>query len=624
MNLNQLVAHVRRSGRASLPGNNGLSRVGIVLMALLVGFLGVTCGCRPGANDPRAREPTKSSPSSPSKDRETSGSVDPRSSSFELVDVGGERGLDRVLRSGGAEKLLILENVGTGCALLDADGDGRLDIFLANAGTIAGGKTLPGPGSAFYRQTAAGTFEDRTQVSGLSFRGWGTGVAAGDVDNDGDPDLFLACYGRNRMYINGGDGTFEEASESMGLRERDFSTSAVFLDYDADGFLDLYVVNYVRLDLTAPVNDGEPCLQRGIATACGPSFYEPEPDRLYRSARGRQFRDVTAAAGMSAQPGGYGLGVAPADFDGDGWTDLYVANDSTANYLWRNLGNGTFEEVALMVGTALSETGQGQAGMGVDAGDADGDGHPDLFVTNYAEEYFAYYRNLGGGYFEDASHRAGLARETYMSLGWGTRWADFDNDGDLDLLVANGHVYPQAPRLNSATAYLQPCLLYRNDGTGRFTEVGAKAGKDVREPRAHRSLAVGDLDGDGDLDALLSVQDGRAVLLENRVRSSASWLRLRLRGTRSNREGIGARVELSAGGKRQTREVTRGGGYLGSHDARLHFGLGSAKRVEELIVRWPSRLRERFSIDGINREVEIVEGKGSPGSQTPIPHPRPK
>ncbi len=607
MNVDHLVALLRRTRRRFV--------VDLLVCAI------ATSGCRPGgtgANDP-ADTPPAVSPSS--EDAANTRVPDESPVSFQLVDVAKERGLDRILQGGGAEKLLILENVGTGSAFLDADGDGRLDIFLANAGTIAGSETVPGPGSAFYRQTTTRVFEDRTQASGLSFRGWGTGVAVGDVDNDGDPDLFLACYGRNRMYINRGDGTFVEQSETMGLREHEFSTSAVFLDYDADGFLDLYVVNYVRLDLAARVNDGEPCLQRGIATACGPSFYEPEPDRLYLSEGGRRFREVTTAAGMSVQPGGYGLGVAPVDYDGDGWTDIYVANDSTANFLWRNLGNGKFEEVSLIVGTALSETGQGQAGMGVDAGDADGDGHLDLFVTNYAEEYFAYYRNLGGGYFEDASHRAGLARETYMSLGWGTRWADFDNDGDLDLVVAGGHVYPQAPQLSSATPYLQPCLLYLNDGAGRFTEVGAKAGRDVSKPRAHRSLAVGDLDDDGDPDVLLSVQDGRAVLLENRRRGSARWLRVRLRGTGSNRDGIGARVELSAGGKRQTREVTRGGSYLSSHDVRLHFGLGNAERVDELIVRWPSRIEESFSVGAVDTEVVITEGQGTAIPKSQIPNP---
>ena len=232
-------------------------------------------------------------------------------------------------------------------------------------------------------------------------------------------------------------------------------------------------------------------------------------------------------------------------------------------------------------------------------------------MTNYAEEYFAYYRNLGHGYFEDASHRAGLARETYMSLGWGTRWADFDNDADLDLLVANGHVYPQAPRLSSATPYLQPCLLYENDGAGRFTEIGGSVGDDLRKPRAHRALAVGDFDDDGDADALLSVQDGRAVLLENRLGGSANWLRLRLRGTRSNREGIGARVVLSAAGRRQSREVTRGGSYLSSQDVRLHFGLGAAQRIDELLVRWPSGLQETFRVEGVNREVVVREGNGT-------------
>lgn len=527
-----------------------------------------------------------------------------------FVDRGAELGLHRVLPCGSPEKLLILESVGSGCGLLDANGDGRLDIFLAGPGLIKESSIIPGHGPAFYLQGPGGAFQERTAEAGLASTRWETGVAVGDIDNDGDPDLFVACYGKDLLYRNDGNARFIEVAQSMGLEATGLSSSAIFLDFDRDGYLDLYVAGYVRLLPENLRNGGKPCFQNGVAVSCAPGFHEPEPDRLYHNEAGERFVDVSELLGIARLEGGYGLGVAAGDFDGDGWSDIYVANDTTANYLWHNLKGTGFEDVALWSGAALSDWGQGQAGMGAEAADADGDGNIDIVVTNYSHEFNAYYRNLGNGTFEDATHSAGLASGSYPFLGWGVRLADLDSDADLDLVVANGHVHPQAAALNPSLTYPQRSLFYLNDGKGNFTEEGPQLGVPAMTPRAHRGLAVGDLDNDGDLDILMAVMDAAPVLLKNEGSSKGSWVSFLLQGTQSNRDAIGARVTLKTASRTQVREVTRGGSYLSAQDPRLYFGLHTAKQVEHLQIKWPSGRVDEIGPFEARRRYRVVEGVG--------------
>jgi hypothetical protein len=504
------------------------------------------------------------------------------------VDVAAERGLDRILASGSAEKLFIIENVGSGAGILDFDGDGSLDVYLANAGYLQEGKILPGPGTALYRQLPGGRFEEVSARAGVRYDGWGTGVAVGDVDNDADLDIFLGTLEIPRLYRNGGRGAFAEDARAAGLAVSGFATSAVFLDYDRDGELDLYVARYLRFDPADPPNRGRPCLENGVPISCGPTLHPPLPHLLFRNLGGGRFEDVTARAGMEEQDGPYGLGVAAGDLDGDGWTDIYAANDTTANFLWHNEGNGTFREIGIEAGCALGENAQGQSGMGVDLADADGDGRLEVFVANYSEERNAYYQNLGGNSFADRSSSSGLSEGSFLTLGWGTKFLDYDQDGALDLFVVNGHVHPRAHELNPALSYEEPILFYRGDGAGRFRLAGAELGPDAGRPRAHRGAAVADIDQDGDLDILVTVLDSRPVLLLNRIGERHRSLIVRLRGVKSNREGVGSRLELLAGGKLQVREITRGGSYLSSSDAVAHFGLNDLPQAESLRIAWPS------------------------------------
>jgi hypothetical protein len=526
---------------------------------------------------------------------------------LQFVDPTTGLGLDRVLRCGSPEKFWILENVGSGCALLDANGDGRLDIFLPSPGWVED-NAVTGQGPALYLQLPGGAFEDRTVEAGLTSVTWQTGVAVGDMDNDGNPDLFVSCYGKDQLYRNVGNARFREVSRPMGLTSTGFSSSAVFLDFDRDGYLDLYVAGYVRFKPDLPANGEKPCLQNGVPVACAPGLHEPEPDRLYHNEAGERFVEVSERWGISGTQGGYGLGVAAGDFDGDGWPDIYVANDTTANFLWRNVEGTGFEDVALWTGAALSDWGQGQAGMGVEVADADSDGHVDIFVTNYSHEFNAYYRNLGDGTFEDATHAAGFAAGSYPFLGWGVRLADLDQDGDLDLVAANGHVHPRASEIHANLTYPQRCLFYLNDGHGHFTEQGLHLGDAAATPRCHRGLAVGDLDNDGDLDILLSVIDAGPVVLRNEGSPRGSWVSFRLQGTRSNRDAIGARVTLTAQGRTQFREVTRGGGYLSAQDPRLYFGLHTATQVESLQIKWPSGAVDEIGPLEARKRYRVVEG----------------
>ncbi len=498
-------------------------------------------------------------------------------------------GVDQHLVSGGREKLSIVESIGTGVALLDADGDGHLDLFLANAGRIQEGRVIAGPGLALYLQLGtSGKFEEAAGRLGFDFDGWATGVAVGDYDNDGDLDIFLSCWGADQLWENRGGG-FVEVGKAAGLAHPGLSTSAAFVDYDLDGMLDLFVASYLKFDLADLPNEGQPCIEGGARVACGPGFYEPEPDRLYRNEGGGRFRLVSQELGFGGAEGGYGLGLAVDDFNLDGLPDIYVANDTTGNHLWMNEGGGRFADAALMAGASLSPEGQGQAGMGVAAGDCNGDGYPDIFVTNYSQEQNSLYLGVGAGEFDESSAASGFSRESFIALGWATFFADLDNDADDDLFVANGHVHPGASKINSALSYLQPCHLFLNDGKGRFELSQPSSGGWRGQARAHRGAAYGDIDEDGDLDILISVQDGPPVLLMNQLDGEGgNSLLVELVGSAGNREAIGARLVGKVGGRTLTRTVGRGAGYLSSSDCRAHFGLGKSGKLDSLDIRWPS------------------------------------
>lgn len=518
-------------------------------------------------------------------------------------------GIDKALLSGGQDRHFIFESLGTGCAVFDFDGDGLLDLFVVNAGRSSRQpgdskrvQLIDGPGSTLYRQRVSGRFEDVTDAAGLRFTGWGVGAAVGDIENDGDLDLLVTVFGANRLYVNGGDGRFTERGATAGVDHTGLSTSAVFFDYDDDGLLDLYVTNYVVFDLSRPPNDAEPCLERGVPVSCSPPLHEPAPDVLFRNLGDGRFRDVTTEAGLGDQEGAYGLGVVAADVNRDGAVDLYVANDTTPNFLWLNQGDGTFIDETYFSGAGVSENGQGQAGMGVDSGDANGDGWPDLYVTNFSLEPNAFYENVGDGTFADGSYRSGLARASFRYLGWGTKFFDYDLDGRLDLVVANGHVYPRVGELESGMAFQQPCLLFRGDDNG-FVDVTGKAGGDLGALRNHRGLATGDLNQDGAVDLVITTLDSPPLVLFNEVLTTESRRAIGfvLAGTRSNSEGIGARIEIETEKGFQSAEVSRGGSYLSSSDAQVVFGIGAEKRVRSVLVLWPS---------GTKQKLGTLEGSG--------------
>ena len=535
-----------------------------------------------------------------------------------FTDVTSQAGINFHLTCGSKEKLYIMDAMCGGVAVFDYDNDGWPDIYFVNGATLEEFQAGQGGAGKLYHNNHDGTFTDVTEKSGLGRPGWCFGAAVGDYDNDGWDDLYITCLAGAHLYHNNGDGTFTDVTEKAGVGNAGrWGTSAAFGDYDRDGHLDLYVANYVDLDLNnLPAFGSTPfCQYRGIAVSCGPRGLAGSRDRLYHNNGDGTFTDVTEKMGIDAEAH-YGLGVIWADYDGDGWPDVYVADDSSPSLLYHNNEGKSFTETALTAGVAVSGDGREQAGMGVDFGDYDNDGWADLVKTNFSDDANNLYHNNGDGTFDDRAGAAGFGAVSIPFLAFGVRFLDTDNDGWKDIFVANGHVNPQVDEHPLGITYAQRALLFHNLRNGRFEEIGLKAGAALRERRVSRGLAVADFWNDGALGVLLTNLDGSPVLLRNTAKARGHWLRLKLVGTRSNRDGYGARVEIVAGGAKQVDEVRANSSYLSASDARVHFGLGAATRVEELVVRWPSGLVEKRTGLGVDQEVVIREGEGQAASPT--------
>jgi hypothetical protein len=507
----------------------------------------------------------------------------------------------------------LIETMGAGAAWLDFDNDGYLDLYLVNSAATKAYRPSHALWSALYRSNGDGTFTDVTDKAGVAADGlFGMGVAVGDYDNDGFEDLYVVGYGRSILYHNNGNGTFTDVTEKAGVANRDkWGSSAAWFDYDHDGKLDLIVANYV--DFTPEHN--LICFQQGHESYCHPNKYHGQTPTLFRNKGGGSFADLSVASKIGLKPGN-GLGVVCFDYNGDGWTDVFLANDSMENFLYANKGNGTFEEVGIEAGVALGEDGKAEAGMGTDAADFDGDGLPDLFVTHLDLEYNRLYRNQGHRTFEDVTFSAKLGSGTFRMSGFGTRFFDYDNDGWRDIFIANGHVLDNVQLFHEGTSYAEPKIIYRNTG-GTFQDATRDLGPDLAVPRVSRAAAFADYDNDGDVDVLVTNNGDRPQLFCNQGGNRNHWLQVRLIGTRSNRDAVGAKVKIMAGNLIQKDEVKGGMSYQAAHDPRLHFGLGQATRIASLEVLWPSGAATKLTNLAVDRCISIKEGVGEVASHFP-------
>ncbi len=504
------------------------------------------------------------------------------------------------------EKRYIVESMSGGVALFDYDNDGYLDIFFVNSLTVdlvkSGGKTR----SALYHNNGDGTFTDVTDRAGLGDVGWGMGVAVGDYNNDGFDDLFVTCLGQNHLYRNNGNGTFTDVTQAAGVGASLWSTGAAFLDYDNDGKLDLFVSGYINFDINhlPEFGKGRTCQYKGVPVQCGPRGLPGAGDRLFHNNGDGTFTDVSEKAGVSDPKGYYGLGVIASDFDDDGFVDIYVANDSTPCFLYHNNGDGTFKEIGFISGTAVNENGSEQGSMGVTVADYDHSGRFGILKTNFADEYSTLYHNDGKNSFTDVSYKAKIAQATLGFVSWGTKFFDYDNDGWVDLFIANGHVYPQLEN------YRQRKLFFKNNRDGTFTEMAAQAGEPLMEKRVGRGVAFGDIDNDGDVDLVVNDLDGPPQLLRNDGGNANNSVLIKTVGVKSNRDGIGARVKIVSGDLKQIDEVRSGGSYLSHSDLRLHFGLEKRTLIDLIEIRWPSGVVDKITNANVNKILTVKEGQG--------------
>ncbi len=527
--------------------------------------------------------------------------------SAQFQDVAKQHSIDFKLVSGSPKKPYILESMAGGVGFLDFDNDGWIDIYLVNGSTLAAEKNVSNKASdRLFRNMGDGKFADVTARSKLGDTSWGMGVVSADVNNDGFEDLYITNYGPNRLYLSNGDGTFRDFSAQSGAAGSAWSSSAAFADYDLDGDLDLYVTNYLEFNPDELPEDSQLCRYRGIRVQCGPRGMIPTADRLYENRGDGRFVDATANSEIGDAPDSYGLGVIWADYDNDGDQDIYVVNDSTPNFLFENNGDKTFTEMALLAGVALSDDGKEQAGMGADFGDYDNDGDLDLIVTNFSDDYNTLYRNEGDGRFQDVSYRAGLAEATWNDLSWGVRFVDVDLDGGLDIVIANGHVYPEVDEQDLGTRYRQPNSVFLNQRDGAFKRDGPEVVL-AEGDFSSRGLAAGDVDNDGRVEFLIANLDATPSLMTAATKENRNWILLKLEGTTSNRSAVGARVTVTAGDLVQIREVRRGGSYQSQSDPRLHFGLGSAKTIDKVEIRWPAGGRQLIESVKVNQVLTIKE-----------------
>jgi len=509
-------------------------------------------------------------------------------------------------------KKYIVESMSGGVILIDYDRDGWPDIYFTNAPTVAmaiKGEFSPG---ALYHNNHDGTFTDVTAKSGLNKPCFAMGGAVGDYDNDGWPDLYLTCLGGNILYHNNGDGTFTDVTAKAGVADGRWSTGASFGDYDDDGFVDLMVANYVDFHLNDLPGFGSApnCKYRGISVQCGPRGLRGAGDALFHNNGDGTFTDVSKAAGVSDPEGYYGMGVIWADFNNTGKLDIYVANDSTPKFLYRNLGGGKFKDIGLQSGTAVSEDGSEQASMGIAVGDYNHTGRPSLYVTNFSDENDLLYRNDGDWNFSEVSYPSGVALPSLPWVKWGTAFVDLDNDGWLDLITVSGHVYPQVDSLPSGPSYREPKLLSMNQKDGTFCDASTEAGPALMEKRASRGLAVGDLFNDGNMDVVVGDIDGAPMILRNHGVPGRHWVSFELAGTKSNRLALNARLKIVAGGMTQTEEIHSGGSYLSQNDLRVHFGLGAATKIDSVEIRWPSGRVETLTNLAVDKFYSVLEGQG--------------
>ncbi len=532
-------------------------------------------------------------------------------------DVAKESGLATwTHRMGGAQKNFILETVGSGVGLIDYDNDGWMDIYLVNGSTYEAeaGKATP-PHAALFHNNRDGTFTNVTAKAGVANDRWGFGVAVADYDNDGWPDLYVTNFGKNRLYHNNHDGTFTDVAEKAGIALGNWSTGATWGDYDGDGLLDLFVPGYVHYDMAFPPGKGRDgtvtsCRFRGAPVMCGPRGLPGEPDHLFHNNGDGTFTDVSASAGVEDKAKYYGLASLFIDVNDDGKVDLLVANDSTPNYLYLNKGKGVFEDASFASGYALNESGRETASMGIAAGDITHDGKVDLFNTTFSDDYKPLYHNDGDGSFTDVSYRMGIAEPTIPFLGWGDAFFDYDNDGWLDLMEANGHVYPAVDDQSWGTSYKQHPLLFHNNA-GKLQLVPAVEGSGLAVLGVERGLAFGDLFNDGKIDVVISNMDGTPTILRNVVMNKNHWIELKLvGGAKTPRDAVGATVYVTANGFRQRTDVTSGGSYASSSDPRVHFGIGAATSVDKVEVHWPGGVVETIKLPGVDNIYTVEQHSG--------------
>ncbi len=537
--------------------------------------------------------------------------VQPAAGRQRFTDIAESSGIVFEHRNGASPEKFLPETMSAGALIFDYDNDGWQDVLFTQGGSFMDTAPAANPRPSLYRNLGDGSFENTTEKSGLRHSGYGMGACSADVDNDGWPDIYLTSVGENRLFRNSGRGSFIDVTVMAGAGFDGWSASCAFGDVDNDGDVDLYVANYVDFDASDNRFCGD---NEGVRRYCHPNAFDALPDILYRNNGDGTFDDFSRDAGI-ATGSAYGLGVVFTDYDNDGWIDIYVANDSMTNFLFHNQGHGIFTEVALLAGVSVGGDGLPQAGMGTDSGDIDGDGMPDLIVTNLDRETHSVYRNLGDGLFSDITFPSGVGRATLPFVGFGVSFLDIDNDGDLDLVIANGGIFDNADRFRDTTTYRQPNLILRNEGDGKFEDAVEEAGAAFDIRKVSRGLAAGDIDNDGDLDLVVSNNGERANVLRNDRDHRNDSLVVRVVGTTSNASGIGTRLVLRAGDRTMHREIKGGSGYLGQNDLRAHFGMGAYGGAERLEIHWPGGTTEVFDDLPSNRVLTFVQGRGMTDSQ---------